>query len=111
MAEQPKYVDVVTYLTVEPKFNDGRSLWGRDDQGRPLLEGGRVVSATTKRPERKSRTGTIVTQVTLRIEAAAFLPLMPQAVIHIGASDVEVIEVKATDPSYPQPDPADGDQP
>lgn len=109
MAEQPKYVDVVTYLTVEPKFSDGKQPWRRDDQDRPLLEGGRVVSATAKRPERKTRTGTVVTQVTLRIEAAAFLPLMPRAVIHIGASDVEVIEVKAHDPAYPAPE--DGDQP
>ena len=103
MAQQPKYVDVVTYLTIEPKFATG--YYSTDDQDRPILEGGRITSATTKRPDRKTWSGSFVTQITLRVDSAAFLPLMPQAVIHVGPNDVEVIEVEAHDPGYPIPDP------
>lgn len=94
MSNQPEYVDVATYLVIEPKWGTG--YYSTDDQGRPLLEGGRVTKHTITRPNITH--GGVVTKITLRIDAGCFLPLQPEAVVHINAGNAEVIEVEAVDP-------------
>jgi hypothetical protein len=94
---QPEHVDVTFYATIVPEW----SANARDEQGRPVLQGAKVDKVTQNRPERATRAGTIVTRLTLRVEAAALLPLQPEAVIHIKAGDAAVIEVVAEDPAYP----------
>lgn len=44
-----------------------------------------------------------MTRLTLRIDSAALLPLQPEAVIHIHAGDVELIEVTADAPTEETP--------
>lgn len=90
---QPETIDVTTHLLVQPEWRD--RYW-KDAQGRPILQGGKVVKATQGRPS-VPREGVAV-KVTLRIPASAFLPLMPEAVIIVGADDVETITVEASDP-------------
>lgn len=96
MPQQPQHVDVSAYLTIEPKWATGR--YNVDDKDRPILEGGRIAGVTQNRPSGHRKTGAIVTRVTFRIDAEAFLPLQPEAVIHIGAGDVGLIEVTADAP-------------
>lgn len=90
--KQPEYVDVETYLVIEPRWKD----WSKDAQGRPVLEGGRVVKQTANRPNVTK--GGVVTKVTLRIETGCFLPLQPEAVIRVSAGNAETIEADAVDP-------------
>lgn len=91
---QPEYVDATVYAVVVPKW----SRYWKDDRGRPLLEGASVDRVTKQRPG-QVRGDAVVTRLTLRVDAAALLPLQPQAVVHIHADDVEVIEVTAEDPT------------
>lgn len=92
MAEQPATVDATFYAVVVPEWTSGR-----DAQGRPILRGAKVERITQGRPG-FVRGGGVVTRLTLRLDSAALLPLQPQAVIHIAAGQVEVIEAEATDP-------------
>ena len=89
---QPDHIDVPVYLLIEPKW----ARW-RDAQGRPVLEGGRVTRATVKRPA-VGRDGGVVTRLTLRIDTGVFLPLQPEAVVHVHAGNAETIEVEAIAP-------------
>lgn len=91
---QPLSVDVPVYLLVEPQWKDRR--WWSDAQGRPILEGAKVVKSTQGRPS-IPREG-VITKVTLRIPAAAFLPLQPEAVVVVSMDDLETIVVAATNP-------------
>lgn len=99
MAKQPEYVDVTAYLVVEPKWNHN-SYW-QDDQGRPILSGGRVTKATQQRPT-LGKNGGVITKVTLRIDSGCFLPLQPEAVVHLHPGNAETIEVEAVDPREEQ---------
>lgn len=108
MAEQPEYVDATFYATIEPVWRHGSPYFAQDAEGRPILDGAKVTGITQKRPERKARSGSIVTKLTLRIEAAALLPLVPSAVIHVRAGDAETIEVTAEDPAFPAEEAQDG---
>lgn len=90
---QPEYVDVTSYIVIEPKWSD--RLF--DDRNRPILEGGKVTRAAQS-PPGKVLNGGIVTRVTFRVDASALLPLQPQAIVHIHADDVSVIEVTADAP-------------
>lgn len=101
MGEQPTHVEVTGYVTIEPEYRKGTGYYAHDDQGRPVLTGARITGITKNRPARSTRSGTIVTQVRFKIEAAALLPLLPQAEILIRAGDAETIEVVAMDPDYP----------
>jgi hypothetical protein len=93
MAKQPDHVDATFYAVITPAW----SRWNKDDRGRPLLEGASVDRITKNRPG-QVRGDAVVTRLTLRIDATALLPLQPQAVVHIHADDVEVIEVIADAP-------------
>lgn len=92
-APQPQSIDVPVYLLVEPTWSE----WSRDDSGRPVLTGGKVVKATQKKPS-VPREGVAV-KITLRVPASAFLPLQPEAVVVLRESDAETIVVEASDPS------------
>lgn len=107
--KQPEYVDAKCYLTIEPQWE--RTSWlGTDDKDRPILKGARIVSMTQNRPTGNRKAGAVVTNLTLRIDAEALLPLQPDAVIHIRAGDVETIHIYADAPDpyddpRQQPDP------
>lgn len=92
--QQPDHVDATVYAVIKPKWS---GYW-KDDRGRPILESASIDRITKNRPD-AVRGGAIVTRLTLRIDAAALLPLQPQAVVHIHAGDVDVIEVTAEDPT------------
>ncbi|MDI6911464.1 hypothetical protein [Nocardioides sp.] len=90
--QQPDYVDATFYAVVEP-------IWGRrrDSSGRPVLDGAKVERITKNRPQ-QIRGDAVVTRLTVRVDAAALLPLQPEAVIHITPTDVDVIHVAAQHP-------------
>jgi hypothetical protein len=91
---QPDHVDATFYAIIAPSWSRHRT----DDRGRPLLEGASVERITKNRPG-AIRGDAVVTRLTLRVDATALLPLQPQAVVHIHADDVEVIEVIADAPA------------
>lgn len=93
MSTQPKHVDATFYAVIVPKWS---GYW-KDDDGRPILEGASVDRITQKRPG-SVRGDAVVTRLTLRVDAAALLPLQPQAIVHIHADDVDVIQVTANNP-------------
>lgn len=92
-AKQPEHVDATFYAVITPTW----SRYSRDDKNRPLLDGASVERITKKRPG-NVRGDSVVTRLTLRVDSAALLPLQPQAIVHIHADDVEVIEVTADSP-------------
>lgn len=95
MARQPEQVEVDFYLTLTPEWS--RHL--KDDNKRPILTGVRAEKITKTRPE-MVRGGGLVTKIGIMVDAGAFVPLQPEAVIHVGATEVQVIhEVEAVDPS------------
>lgn len=95
--EQPKTVKASFFAVVEPVWRS----WGKDDKDRPILEGAKVKNITQKRPQGRTSAGAIITRLTLEFDAGAFLPLQPEAVIHIGADQFELVEVEA---DAPEPD-------
>lgn len=92
---QPDHVDVPVYLLVEPVWRDAH-FW-RDEKGRAHLDGAKVVKATQGRPT-VGRRGGVITKITLRIPAGAFLPLEPHAVVHVGLDDLETVVIEADAP-------------
>ena len=98
MPEQPEHVEATFYATIEPVWAE----WAKDGRGRKILRAAKVTSVTQNRPERRTRTGTVVTRLTLRIPASAMLPLEPDVVIHLRPDDLETIQVEADDPGYPE---------
>lgn len=90
--QQPESVDVTAYIVIEPRWSNSR-----DAAGRPILEGAKVAKVTQARPE-SVRGDSLVTRITFAVDADALLPLQPQAVVHIGAQDVEVMQVVAEHP-------------
>ena len=97
-----KTIDVPVYLQVEPR----RRAWNYDTRRNDGPARDAAVVATTARRPAKPRAGTVVVKVTLRIPAAAFEPLRPEAVVVIPTDLTEPhpIEVEAQDPTD-----ADGD--
>lgn len=93
-AQQPATIDVPVYLVVEPEWRTGNYF--RDEKGRQILGGGKVVKHTQNKPA-VSRSG-VVTKITLRMPASAFLPLEPSAIVIVGESDTETIVVTADAP-------------
>jgi hypothetical protein len=67
----PSHVDATFYAQVEP-------IWSRYNRTR--LEGAKVVTLTQKKPD-SPRGGTVTVKLTVRVPAAAFLPLQPEAVV------------------------------
>lgn len=99
---QPDHVDAAVYAVVVPVW----SRHHRDAQDRPILDGAKV-DRITHHQARAGRipSGGIVTRLILRLDAAALLPLQPEAVIHVRAGEVELIEVEAVNPrEAPTPD-------
>ena len=104
-SDQPQHADAAVYAVVVPVW----SSYHRDAQGRPLLEGAKVERMTQKRPTGRLPSGGIVTRLVLRVDAAALLPLQPEAVIHVRAGEVDLIEVEAIDPREEGLDTVGGD--
>jgi len=92
---QPETVDATFYAVVVPEWANYT-----DGNGQRILRGAKVDRITQKRPE-VVRGGGVVTRLTLRMDAASFLPLMPHAIVRVSAGEVGVIEVVAEDPAYP----------
>lgn len=87
MSTQPEQVEVEFYLTLVPEWS--RHL--RDANKRPILTGVKADKITKTRPD-MVRGGGLVTKVGIVVDAAAFVPLQPEAVIHISTHDVTVIQ-------------------
>ena len=98
--EQPEYVDATFYAVVVPIW--APNYRGKDADGRTLLEGAKVERITQQRPQTVHKGG-VVTRLTLRLDAAALLPLQPKAVIHVHAGQTEVLEVAAENPDEGDP--------
>lgn len=90
-------VDVPVYLQVEPRVREYSYETGRYDGA---VTEATVVAMTKTRPG-KPRGGTVTVKVTLRIPAAAFDPLRPEAVVIIPAdlTDPHPVIVEASDPT------------
>lgn len=88
-------IDVPVYLQVEPRDRGYNFETGRHDG---TARSAAVVATTASRP-RKPRPGTVTVKVTLRIPAAAFEPLRPEAVVVIPTdlTDPHPVEVEAQD--------------
>lgn len=100
--DQPAHVDATFYAQVEPRWARPHPYWD-DASGNPHLEGAAVIALTQSRP-RKPRSGVVVTKLTLRLPASAFLPLQPEAIVVVPSDMIElgsVIEVQASDPRDP----------
>lgn len=91
---QPESVETTFYAVITPIWR----RYGTDESGRPILDGAHVDRITKNRPA-TIKGDAIVTRLTLRIEAAALLPMQPQAVVHIRAGDTEIVTVEASNPS------------
>lgn len=93
MQEQPEYVDATFHVIIKPE-------WGRgsDDQGRQILRGAKLDRATLTRPGSMPRGGGVIARITVRLDADCLLPLVPDAVIHVHAGDVETIRVEVEPP-------------
>lgn len=87
MSTQPEKVEVEFYLVVTPEWS--RHL--RDEAKRPILTGVKAERITKTRPE-IVRGGGIVTKIGLVIDSTAFVPLQPEAVIHITQHEAVVIQ-------------------
>ncbi|MCR6649740.1 MAG: hypothetical protein NVV70_16975 [Cellulomonas sp.] len=90
-------VDVPVYLQVEPRergYNPETRRWDG------AVTDATVVATTKTRPG-KPRAGTVTVKVTLRIPAAAFDPLRPEAVVVIPTdlTDPNPVVVEASDPT------------
>jgi hypothetical protein len=93
---QPKRVRATAWLVIEPVY---RYSGATDDKGRRVLDGAKIVSMTQGQPTNKRVTsGTVITKITLDLNAEALLPLQPEVVINIEPGDVGVIEVYADAP-------------
>jgi hypothetical protein len=91
--KQPEYVDATFYVQVQPSWS---RYYSNDD---PRLEGAKAVQLTQSKP-RRPQGGTVLTKLTIRIPAGAFLPLRPEAIVVIPESMTAVnpIEVTAEEP-------------
>lgn len=94
--DQPTSVDASFYAIIVPEWHT--SIYCRDGKGRPILKGAHVERITKTKPRVLPKQGAILTRLTLRIDAEALLPLVPEAVIHINAGNAEIIEVTADAP-------------
>lgn len=88
MSEQKEWVDATFYAQVEPVL----------DYWKSSIDSAKVVTITQKKPDRP-RGGVIVTKLTIRLPAAAFLPLSPEAVIVVpeNLTDPHPVQVEAQD--------------
>ncbi len=100
--KQPQFVDATFHVIIKPE-------WGRgvDDQGRSILQGAKLDRSTITRPQSMPPGGGVVARLTVRLDADCLLPLMPDAVIHVHAGDVETIQVNVEPPEEMQDDDRD----
>lgn len=89
------HVDAVVYVQVEPEWYRYGSA-GSDE--RPLT-GAKFARATQQRPT-SPKPGAVLLKLTLRIPAAAFYPLRPEAIVVVPETLTEAtpVEVTAEDP-------------
>lgn len=94
---QPEQVDTEFYLVLVPEWSPNQ----RDENDRPILRGVKADRITKGRPD-TVRGGGVVTKIGIVIDASAFVPLQPEAIIHISQHDVEVVHrIEATSPDVP----------
>jgi hypothetical protein len=88
------HVDATFYAQVEPEW--GYRAPGDEERS---LRRVRVVRVTQQRPT-QPKPGTVLVKLTLRVPAAAFYPLRPEAVVVVPESLTEAtpVEVVAEDP-------------
>jgi len=89
------YVDATFYAQVEPRwYSDWRMRDGKEPDGAAVL---RISARAPRRPIG----GTITVKLTIRIPAAAFMPLRPEAIVVVPESMTEAnpIIVEALDPT------------
>lgn len=93
-----KTVDATVYLQVAPEWND--YYLRRDPDNPSALRGAKVAAMTQGKPG-KQRPGTVLVKLTVRVPAAAFYPLRPEAVVVIPEDMTlsEPLEVTAGDPT------------
>lgn len=89
MVSQPEHVTVEVYAVIVPQWRSGP--YYHDENGHPILDGAKVDRITQRRPE-IVRGGGVVTRLRFEIDAAALLPLTPQATIRITQADTVVIQ-------------------
>jgi hypothetical protein len=83
------HVDATFYAQVEPEW--GYAYAGDEDKP---LRAAKVANVTQKRPTHP-KPGTVLVKLTLRIPAAAFYPLRPEAIIIVPESLTEATPVEA----------------
>ena len=84
---QPDSITVEAYAVIVPKWD---THW-KDADGHPVLDGARIERVVQSRPK-NVRGGGIVTRLRFEIDAAALLPLRPEATIVITPGNTEVIQ-------------------
>lgn len=87
------FVDATFWVQVEPEWN----RWSDRETGKDVYAA-KAVNMTQKRPDRP-KSGTVLTQLTIRMPKSAFAPLVPEAVIVVPESMIAInpIEVVAED--------------
>lgn len=81
-------VRATTYLQIEPD-------WSYDAT---MVLGAKVVRCTQRAPKDKQLSGTVLVKITVDLPEAAFLPLIPEAVVTIP-EDLAVPMVEVGDPA------------
>lgn len=81
--------DATFYVQIEPEW----SRW-TDSRGERSLRGIKAVLLTQNKPA-KPRPGVVVTKLTVRVPASAFLPLRPEVVIVVPEDLVVASPIEA----------------
>lgn len=102
MSRTTGHVDATFYAQVEPEWGYKPSY-----ETEAPLRAAKVVNVTQKRPSRP-KPGTVLVKLTLRVPAAAFYPLRPEAIVVVPESLTEAtpLEVVAEDPHTDGGDPS-----
>lgn len=95
MSRTTGHVDATLYVQVEPE-------WGwrpAGDEDRPV-KAAKAIRMTQSRPDRPIP-GTVLVKLTVRVPAAAFYPLRPEAIVVVPESMAVAtpVEVVAEDPA------------
>lgn len=94
----PRYVDATFYAQLAPVWGDYYQRTRNLDHPN-ALQGAKMVRHTVTKPQRPAP-GTVLVKLTVRVPAAAFYPLRPEAVVVIP-EDMTLttpIEIVASDP-------------
>lgn len=98
---QPESITVEAYAVIVPVW---KNSYYKDENGHPILDSAKVSRVTQRRPE-AVKGGGVVTRLRFKIDAAALLPLSPQATIVITPNNTVVIQdASAEAPEVPVED-------